>query len=71
MVRLLVALIPIAGWFIWAYIAKKRGRPMGATPWAWLVAAGLALSALTLLGTGLLHPDNRDQTYVPVESLDK
>lgn len=69
-VRLLVALIPFVAWFAWAYIAKKRGKPMGYTPWAWLVAAGLALSTLTLLGAGVISPDNTDAVYKAVESQD-
>ena len=65
--RLLIALIPVIGWFIWKEIARRAGRPMGSTPWAWLVAAGLVLMVLSLLVTGAMQPDNRDKAYVPTE----
>ena len=61
---LLIAL-PFAVWFFWAWQAKRSGRPMGSTPWAWLVAAGTLLFALSLLGSVVFHADNRRDTYVP------
>lgn len=65
--RLLLIAIPFAMWFVWAQVARRTGRPMGATPWAWLFAAGAALVALSLVATALLQPDNRGETYVPGE----
>ena len=61
---LLVAL-PFAVWFLWAWQARRSGRPMGSTPWTWLVAAATALFVLSLLGSVVFHTDNRHDTYVP------
>jgi hypothetical protein len=61
---LLIAL-PFAIWFLWAWQARRSGRPMGSTPWTWLVAAATVLFTLSLLGTVVFHTDNRHDTYVP------
>jgi len=37
--------LPILAWSLWAQIARRRGKTPGRTPWAWLIAAGLGLSA--------------------------
>jgi heme A synthase len=68
LIRMIFFLLPFAGWFIWQWVAKKTGRPMGATPWAWLVAAGAVLAALSLMTTALFQGDNRASTYVPAET---
>lgn len=68
LIRLILFLAPFAGWFIWQWIAKRTGRPMGATPWAWLGAAGLLLAAVSLLATALFEGDNRASTYVPAQT---
>ena len=65
--RLLLFVVPFAIWFVWRQVSLRTGRPMGATPWAWLFAAGAALAALSLVVTALLQPDNRAETYVPGE----
>jgi drug/metabolite transporter (DMT)-like permease len=65
--RLLLAALPFAVWFAWAWQARRSGRPMGSTPWPWLVAAAGALVALSLLGTVVFHADNRTEHYVPGE----
>jgi hypothetical protein len=61
---LLIAL-PFAVWFLWAWVARRTGRPMGSTPWPWLFAAGTALFGLSLIGTVVFHPDTRGRRYVP------
>ena len=66
--RLILFLLPFAGWFIWSWIAKRTGRPMGATPWTWLGVAGALLAAASLMGTALFQDDNRAETYVPAET---
>jgi hypothetical protein len=68
LIRLILFLLPFAGWFIWTWIAKKTGRPMGATPWTWLAAVGALLAALSLMATALFQDDNRTETYVPAET---
>jgi len=65
LLRALLIALPFVVWFLWAWQAKRSGRPMGSTPWAWLVAAGTALFALSLLGSVVFHTDNRRDTYVP------
>ena len=66
--RGILFLLPFAVWFAWAAWSRRTGRPMGATPWAWLVAAACVLVALSLRATANFHTDNRDETYVPAES---
>lgn len=58
---------PFVLWFLWAAWARRSGRPMGSTPWAWLVAAGGALVGLSLLASVIFHRDNRAERYVPGE----
>ena len=66
--RLLLIAAPFVIWFIWRGVALRTGRPMGATPWTWLVAIAGVLLAASLLATGLFHGDNRGETYVPAEA---
>ena len=65
--RALLIAAPFVVWFVWKWWAERTGRPMGATPWAWLVAAGAVLVGLSLLATPLFHRDNRGEVYVPGE----
>ncbi len=66
--RALLVAVPFALWFVWAAWARRTGREMGATPWAWLAAAGGLLVGLSLVLTGLLQPDTRGEVYVPGEA---
>ena len=68
LIRLILFLLPFAGWFVWQWIAKRTGRPMGATPWAWLGAAGALLAAVSLMATAFFQDDNRGGVYVPAET---
>lgn len=65
--RLLLITVPFIAWFIWREVARRTGRPMGVTPWVWLVAAAGLLFGLSLMATALFHDDNRGETYVPAE----
>jgi hypothetical membrane protein len=65
--RALLVIAPFAVWFAWRAWAIRSGRDMGATPWAWLLAAGLVLVGLSLMATAFTHRDNRSQVYVPGE----
>ena len=38
--RLLLIAAPFVVWFVWRAWARRTGREMGATPYAWLFAAG-------------------------------
>ena len=60
--------VPFLLWFGWAAWARRSGRPMGSTPWPWLVAAGTALLGLSLMVGVLMHSDNRGERYVPGEA---
>ena len=64
---ILVAL-PFVAWYLWSAWARRNGRTMGATPWAWLIAAAGVLVGLSLMGTALFHRDNRAEHYVPGEA---
>jgi hypothetical protein len=67
LIRLGLVAIPFVVWFLWRAWARRSGREMGSTPYAWLVAAGALLVALSLIGTVVFHPDNRHERYVPGE----
>src|SRR4051812_42913916 len=66
--RLLLFAAPFVVWFIWREVARRTGREMGSTPYAWLVAAGAALFSLSLIATVVFHRDNRHKRYVPAEA---
>ena len=68
LLRLLLIALPFVVWFVWRAIARRTGREMGSTPYAWLFAAGAALVGLSLIGTVVFHPDNRHDRYVPAEA---
>jgi len=59
--------IPFGVWFAWCWWAKRNGRVPGATPWAWLFAAGAILFGLSFIATTAFRTDNRDMVYVPGE----
>lgn len=67
-IRGALAAIPLLLWFAWAAWARRTGRPMGSTPWPWLVAAGAVLVGLSLMATAVFHRDNRGEQYVPGEA---
>lgn len=67
LLRLLLVAAPFAVWIVWREQARRSGRPMGSTPWAWLLAAGMVLLGLSLVVTAFFHTDNRDHRYVPAE----
>ncbi len=66
--RLLLIAVPFAIWFVWREVARRTGRPMGATPWVWLVAGAALLLAASLMVTVVFQPDNRNETYIPAEA---
>ena len=67
LIRLLIFATPFVVYFVWREVARRSGRPMGSTPWTWLVAAGALLAALSLIGTAIF-PRGRDSgQYVPSE----
>ncbi len=66
--RALLIAAPFVVWWVWREVARRTGRPMGSTPWAWLVAAGAVLVGLSLMATAVLHPDNRGAAYVPAQT---
>jgi hypothetical protein len=68
LIRGSLVLAPFAVWFVWRAVARRSGREMGSTPYAWLAAAGAALVVLSLIATVVFHPDNRRERYVPGET---
>ena len=66
--RALLVAAPFVFWFAWREVARRTGRPMGATPWGWLIAAAGVLMGLSLMAGALFHGDNRGETYVPAEA---
>ena len=67
LLRILLVAVPFVLWFAWREVARRTGRPMGATPWAWLFAAGALLFGLSLMTMTLFREDNRGERYVPAE----
>lgn len=67
LLRAVLFALPFAIWFAWRAWARRTGRDMGQTPWAWLFALAAALVALSLLATALFVDDNRDMRYLPPE----
>lgn len=66
-VRSILVATPFAVWFLWAAWARRTGREVGATPWAWLIAIGGLLFGLSLMLSTVFQSDNRGETYVPAE----
>lgn len=67
MIRAVLLALPFAVWFAWRAWARRSGREMGATPWAWLLAAGLVLVGASLLASAAFRGDNEGDVYVPGE----
>ncbi len=65
LVRLALFVLPFVIWLAWREAARRTGRPMGSTPWAWLVAAGALLTALSLAAGVLLERPTGAATYMP------
>ena len=59
---------PFVAWMIWRAVARRTGREMGSTPYAWLFAAGAVLVGLSVMAGVLLQPDTRGEVYVPSEA---
>jgi type VI protein secretion system component VasK len=66
--RALLVALPFVVWFVWREVARRTGRPMGSTPWAWLVTVGALLVGLSLMATAVFHADNRRAAYVPAQT---
>ena len=64
----LLLAVPFVAYFIWREIARRSGRPVGSTPFGWLVGAGCLLVVLSLVATVALRPDNRGEVYVPAQA---
>lgn len=60
--------VPFVIWLLWWGWARRTGRPMGSTPWPWLIAAGAVLVGISLMAGAIFHTDNRGETYVPAEA---
>ena len=67
--RAALVALPFVVWFLWRAWARRTGREMGATPYAWLFATGAVLVGLSLMATVVFHKDNRGERYVPAEAL--
>ena len=68
LVRALLMAVPFAAWFAWRAWARRSGREMGSTPFAWLFAAGALLVGASLMLGVAFHPDKRGEVYVPGEA---
>ncbi len=66
-IRLAIFALPFVVYFVWREAARRSGRPMGSTPWPWLVALGAVLAAASLIGTVVLRPGPENGTYVPAQ----
>lgn len=68
LIRGLLFAAPFVVWFVWRSAAARSGRPMGSTPWTWLVAAGASLAALSLVADALIPHGSQHGRYVPAET---
>jgi hypothetical protein len=66
-IRLAIFAIPFVVYFLWREAARRSGRPMGSTPWPWLVAFGAGLAAASLIGTVVFRNGPDTGIYVPAE----
>jgi hypothetical protein len=66
--RALLAALPFAVYFVWRAWAIRTGRPMGGTPWSWLVAAGALLVAASLFAMVLFRPATQSGDYRPAQA---
>ena len=60
--------VPFLIWGLWWAWSRRTGRPMGSTPWPWLIAAGAVLVGISLMASAIFHRDNRGEVYVPAEA---
>jgi hypothetical protein len=65
LIRAAFFLLPFVAFFLWREAARRTGRPMGATPWTWLVALGATLAVLSLVVSALVPMRPLTGTYVP------
>jgi hypothetical protein len=65
LIRAAFFLLPFVAFFLWREGARRTGRPMGSTPWAWLVAAGATLAVLSLVVSAVIPSRPLTGTYVP------
>lgn len=68
LIRLAIFAIPFVVYFVWREIARRSGRAMGSTPWAWLVGAGALLAALSLMSSVAFPRGPNTGVYVPAEA---
>jgi hypothetical protein len=67
LIRGLLFLAPFAVYFVWREVSRRTGRPMGSTPWAWLIGAGATLAVLSLVAEAVLPHGPDHGRYVPGE----
>lgn len=67
MIRALLFSLPFAAWFLWRAVRLHRGQTVRPTPWAWLVAAGAMMTAVSLIGAASFHSGGTGQ-YVPAQA---
>ena len=68
LVRLLIFAAPFVAYAVWREVARRSGRPMGSTPWTWLVIVGATLAALSLVATALVPHGVDHGRYVPAQT---
>lgn len=66
--ELVIFAIPFVVYFVWREMARRSGREMGSTPWAWLVAAGFIFAALSMMSGAFWYRSHAGERYVPAES---
>ncbi len=65
--RLLLFAIPFAAYFIWREMRRRSGKAVGNVPWLWLIAAGMMVAAISLIGAAAFHTGGTGQ-YVPAQA---
>jgi len=57
-------LLPTVVYLLWLSASGRAGKK-GTVPWAWLLGAGVFLTALVLVGTTIMGAGETSERYIP------
>jgi hypothetical protein len=67
LVRVLLFSLPFAAYFIWRALRVRSGHRVRPPPWLWLMAAGVMVTAVSLIAAAAFHTGGTGQ-YVPAQA---
>jgi hypothetical protein len=65
--RLLIIGLPFLGYFLWRAFARRTGRPVGPTPWTWLIGASLGIAVVVMIAAATINSGGTGR-YVPAQT---